>query len=398
MKVIKNGGSIIVVTDDGNILHKEGCTNEMFEEIKRTSDKNRLLFLMVDNYKGIISKRIEVDDYLNRVKDSSLLMQKNNSIYWDGVSELSMPETLVNAVIQAEKEGDKEALEAYRNFWVLMSLNPDPECRKNLFWFLERWGMKIAKCGMFIGYRNVDIKEEGCVTTYSQELCDFAVNHYERLRAQKKGTSHYIVVDAGNNKLSLLKLNPEEGVDAPRGAKVYNLKDLYAELKAVNFLVKNIGNDTVYTDHHSHSFTIKVGEVVSMPREETDSDSNVSCSRGLHIGGLGWLKQCYFGTQGLVCLVNPAKVVAVPHIDNYGKLRTCEYLPIALVDYDETGNVIPYNVQDGFESKWVTDMLYEGKLNTEEKAAYAVEIPDIPELNKTIVDDNLLAIARTYMK
>ena len=78
MKVIKNGGSIIVVTDDGNILHKEGCTNEMFEEIKRTSDKNRLLFLMVDNYKGIISKRIEVDDYLNRVKDSSLLMQKNN--------------------------------------------------------------------------------------------------------------------------------------------------------------------------------------------------------------------------------------------------------------------------------------------------------------------------------
>ena len=30
MKVIKNGGSIIVVTDDGNILHKDGCTNEMF--------------------------------------------------------------------------------------------------------------------------------------------------------------------------------------------------------------------------------------------------------------------------------------------------------------------------------------------------------------------------------
>ena len=99
-----------------------------------------------------------------------------------------------------------------------------------------------------------------------------------------------------------------------------------------------------------------------------------------------------------MCLVNPAKVVAVPHKDDYGKLRTCEYLPIALVDYDETGNVIPYNVQDGFESKWVTDMLYEGKLNTEEKAAYAVEIPNIPELNKTIVDDNLLAIARTYMK
>lgn len=99
-----------------------------------------------------------------------------------------------------------------------------------------------------------------------------------------------------------------------------------------------------------------------------------------------------------MCLVNPAKVVAVPHKDDYGKLRTCEYLPIALVEYDNTGNVIPYNVNDGFETKWVTDMLYEGKKSTEETAAYSIEIPDIPELNKTIVDDNLLAIARTYMK
>ena len=287
MKVIKNGGSIIVVTDDGNILHRNGCTNEMFEEIKQTSDKNRLLFLMVDDYKDVISKRIKVDSYLQKVQDSSILLQKENSIYWEGVSELSMPEALVNAVLKAEAEGNDEALEGYRNFWVLMSLNPDPECRKNLFWFLERWGMKIAKCGMFIGYRNVDIKEEGCVTTYSQELCDFTVENYERIRKQKKGTGSYIVVDNGNNKFSLLKLNPAEGVDAPKGSKVYNLKDLYAELKAVNFLAKNIGNDTVYTDHRSHSFTIKVGEIVSMPREETDTDSNVSCSRGLMCSPLG---------------------------------------------------------------------------------------------------------------
>lgn len=287
MKVIKNGGSIIVITDDGNILHKEGCTNEMFEEIKRTSDKNRLLFLMMDNYKDIISKKAEVDKYLNIVENSNLLIHKNNSVYWKDVSELSMPETLVNAVIKAEKNGNKEALEAYRNFWVLMSLNPDPECRKNLFWFLERWGMKIAKCGMFIGYRNVDIKKGGYVTAYSQELCDFAVSHYEKLRAQKKGTSHYIIVDTGDNKFSLLKLNLKEGIDAPKGAKVYNLKDLYAELKAVNFLVKNIGNNTEYTDHYSHSFTIKIGKVVSMPREKCNCDSSISCSWGLICSPLG---------------------------------------------------------------------------------------------------------------
>lgn len=37
----------------------------------------------------------------------------------------------------------------------------------------------------------------------------------------------------------------------------------------------------VYTDHHSHTFRIKIGEMVTMPKHLVDSDSNVECSCGL---------------------------------------------------------------------------------------------------------------------
>ncbi len=111
-----------------------------------------------------------------------------------------------------------------------MSLNPSEECRKNLYWFLQLHGLKLAKCGFFVAYRNVDTTKE-------------------------KG---------------------------------------------------------VYTDHHSHSTRIKIGEMVTLPREKCDCDSNNECSKGLHCASVKWLKKSYFGNVGLACLVNPADVVAVP--------------------------------------------------------------------------------------
>lgn len=398
MNIIKNGNTIIVVTNNGDIYHKNDCSDESLEALKNAKNDEEVTAIMCPAVQDVIARKQEISNYFERVKDSNILSQRGESIYWDVVSKLSMPETLVNAVLKAEAEDNQDALEAYHNFWVLMSLNPDAECRKNLFWFLDKWGMKISKSGMFIGYRNVDIKNKGYSISYSQELCDFVVAQYDKVKKNKKSPFNYLVVDYSDGLYCCNMLNKSFNMEDYEDYPNYILGEVYAELKAVNFIAKNVGDDTVYTDHHSHTFTIKVGEKVSMPREETDTDSNVSCSRGLHIGGLGWLKKNYFGDQGLVCLVNPAKVVAVPHIDDYGKLRTCEYLPIALVDYDEHGEVIPYNVEDGFDSKWVKDLIYDGDRATETSAAYAMEIPDIPELSKALVDENLYNIAKNSMK
>ena len=304
-KIIRIDNKIIVILDNGCKYEKEDITDEEFDKICNLSD-DELMIMFNPQYEEVKS----IEKVINNVENSNLLIKKGDSVYFKGVSELSLPKELVEAIIKAEINNDELKLEAYRNFWTLMSLNPNEECRKNLFWFLTRYDMTIAKCGFFVGYRNVD-------TT---------------------------------------------------------------------------GEEGVYTDHHSHTFRIKIGEMVTMPRGKCDCDSSVSCSRGLHIGGKGWLKQNYYGNIGLACLVDPSQVVAVPKVDDYGKLRTCAYLPIKVIKYNEYDDVIPLDVEDGFDCSYVTKVIYEGLMGTED-SPYKITIPNIKGINKESIQDKLLDIA-----
>lgn len=45
--------------------------------------------------------------------------------------------------------------------------------------------------------------------------------------------------------------------------------------------VQTTANPGIYTDHYTHTFKIKIGEMVVLDREKCDSDSSVSCSKGL---------------------------------------------------------------------------------------------------------------------
>ena len=308
-KVIRINNKVIVILNNGCKFEKDNITDEVFEIICNSSD-DELMKMFNPQYEKELEEAENVKRVINSVEDSNLLIKKGDSIYFNGVSELSLPKELVEAIITAENNNDELKLEAYKNFWTLMSLNPNEECRKNLFWFLTKYDMTIAKCGFFVGYRNVDTTEE-------------------------------------------------EGI---------------------------------YTDHHSHTFKIKIGEMVTMSREKCDCDSSVSCSKGLHIGGKGWLKQNYFGNTGLACLINPADVVAVPKIDDYGKLRTCAYLPIEVIKYDENEDVIPLDVEDGFDCSYVTKVIYEGITSTEE-SPYKIKIPEVNGINKESIQDRLLDIA-----
>ena len=308
-KLIRINNKVIVILNNGCKFEKENVTDEVFDTICNSSDEE--LMIMFNPKSAEELKEAEsVKEIINNVEDSNLLVKKGDSIYFKGVSELSLPKELVEAILTAESNNDELKLEAYRNFWTLMSLNPNEECRKNLFWFLTKYDMTIAKCGFFVGYRNVDTTSE-------------------------------------------------EGV---------------------------------YTDHHSHTFKIKIGEMVTMPREKCDCDSSISCSRGLHIGGKGWLKRNYYGNTGLACLINPADTIAVPKIDNYGKLRTCAYLPIEVIKYNEHDDVIPLDVEDGFDCSYVTKVIYEGITGTE-NSPYEIKIPEVKGIDKESIQDKLLDIA-----
>ena len=102
-----------------------------------------------------------------------------------------------------------------------------------------------------------------------------------------------------------------------------------------------------------------------------------------------------------MCLVNPTQVIAVPWQDEeYGKLRCCAYLPIAIAKYDYNGSIIPYTTESGMEEPYVTTILYDGAMATEKEATYVIPNPTEDNLDiKTSksVSDKLIEVARKHI-
>ena len=310
-KVIKVDNKVTVFLENGEIIEKE-ITEDKFKKVVKAQTDEEVLKLLCPEYQKSVELHNNALTLVEKIQKSELLSMRGDVVYWEEVSCLSVPEELVKVIIKAEEEHNELKISTYRNFWTLMSLNPDERCRKNLFWFLQKYGMTISRCGFFVGYRNVDKTEE----------------------------------------------------------------------------------ENVFTDHHSHTFKIRIGEMVTMDRDKCDTVQENTCSSGLHIGGKGWLKKNYYGDTGLACLINPADVVAVPPYDNYGKLRTCAYLPMDIIHYDETSNVIPLDVEDGFDCSYVTKVIYEGTMGTKEDSTYKINIPEIPGTTVESIQDKLLEIAK----
>lgn len=228
-KVIKVDNKVTVFLENGESIEKE-VTEDEFKKVVEAQTDEEVLKLLCPEYQKSIESHNNALTLIEKIQKSKLLSMRGDVVYWEEVSCLSVPEELAKAIIKAEEEHNELKISTYRNFWTLMSLNPDERCRKNLFWFLQKYGMTISRCGFFVGYRNVDKTEE----------------------------------------------------------------------------------ENVFTDHHSHTFKIRIGEMVTMDRDKCDTVQENTCSTGLHIGGRGWLKENYFGDTGLACLINPADVVAVP--------------------------------------------------------------------------------------
>ena len=158
-KVIKVDNKVTVFLNNGNFV--EGTvTDEEFNKIVNSQSDNEVLKILFPEYRKEVESRNQVLSTIEKLRQSKLLRMYDNTIYWDNVSSLSIPIELAEAIVDAELEHNDLKISTYRNFWTLMSLNPDERCRKNLFWFLKRYGMTISRCGFFVGYRNVDKTEE----------------------------------------------------------------------------------------------------------------------------------------------------------------------------------------------------------------------------------------------
>lgn len=188
-KIIKLDRTVIVLFEDGSYLQRDDVSEEEFNTIIKNKDNDVEVFkIMNPQYSSIVEKVEYTNNLIDKIKNSKILTMNKDSVYWMEVSRLSLPIELVKCILNAEENNDEIKLDTYKNFWTLMSLNPDEECRKNLFWFLEKNGLIISRCGFFVAYRNVVPTKEkhiytdahsgttrieiGKVVTMPREKCD----------------------------------------------------------------------------------------------------------------------------------------------------------------------------------------------------------------------------------
>lgn len=392
MKIIRVMDTITVVLSNGEIISSSTCSDEMFNDIyQNQSDEDYVKSILLPEFQVKRKVAEAQKELFDGMSDSKYLTTKGNSVYILSISELSLPEDLIKAFMNAETSGNQELIDTYMNFWTLVSLNPDSRCRQNMFWFLNKYGMKISKSGLFVGYRNVGVKKHG--DKYDPNLVKFISSEYARIKfVSKKSPKDYLVYkDDSTDPITFQVKKKTTPASSENEELVGNLSEMYLQLSDVEV-------STIYTDQHTRTFEIKLGEVVSMPRNKCDTVQENSCSRGLHVAGRNWLEENYFGEVGLMVLVNPADVVAVPPIDNYGKMRTCAYYPVSVVDFGPDGHIIEIPIEDGFEDDFMEKICYSGTFNNDDSNPYSVVIPDLPEIDKSKINKRLLSMAKTLNK
>lgn len=83
-----------------------------------------------------------------------------------------------------------------------------------------------------------------------------------------------------------------------------------------------------FKDHYTKSVDNSVGNIVEMPREKVDDNSNNTCSNGFHCCSEEYLKSFWYNTDNsrfLKVIVDPKDVVSIPVDYNFAKMRTCRY-------------------------------------------------------------------------
>jgi hypothetical protein len=308
----------------------------------------------------------------------------NNQWYLKGYT-IPMPIPLVMRINTYLEQG--APIDALVNFWMLCMANPDSRARTDLFSFADRYNFPITPFGYFVGYKSVYVKkspssaldvlclddiEDPHVLGHGNTLTgldDASIEDLKKtadlwvVRVMDSGEKFYMITDPeGLTEEAFLDKHeeeiwditehlPDEGADWDNSVHEYFTATYMGSYKKALDKVKTIsGIDTAestFTDIHSQTFTIKLGEVVNMPRHQCDPDPERTCSSGLHIGAPGYVKGFGGGYERriIACLVNPAHVVAVPVDYSYEKMRVCEYFPYAISDFDKADNLNEIDTQ-----------------------------------------------------
>ena len=333
--------NLTIVLQDGSIISKSNATENDVQEIKLATTESEILRIVkdVNIQQEKITEELTREDIEMYSEGFELFKYlddfytEGNTVYLSGTNR-SLPDLLVKKFIEIitrvdkvfseeslqEKLNKNEEYLSHKKFFMWCCLNPNAQSAEDLYGFLEKHNMKIDRHGNFYAYRRVKT-----VGNDSKELVDFISNTYNKIKAVwKKSPKKFKVVTVPGSKKYELKQSD------------FNVENTeYVCLGDLEYLYLNLPNmkENRYTSAHTGEEDYRVGNVISMPRNEGDDNNSVSCSMGFHAASKEY-DYSGFGDQDILVIINPMHVLAVPK-GEIGKLRTCKWFFAMTLEKDE---------------------------------------------------------------
>jgi len=275
-KITPTDVTVIINGNHKRVRKDSPDSSEVIELVKLHNASN-----VAQEREDIVTKIEELCNPAKKIElksDGRFEFDGTSAMFLKGTSD-AIPEFLAKKLLKYID--DKLDVEPLVNFWKNVLLNPDKGVRQQLFGFLEHNGHPITDKGYFLAYKAVQIARK-----------------YD--------------VETGEEIVSV-------SYDGDTGERVEEV----------------LNQSMSFKPYHSgaHGMVVKVGEPITMPREDCDSDPYQTCSAGLHVGSMDYVHD--FGYRDgviLEVLVSPRNVVAVPEDYNNTKMRCCEYYPIAITN------------------------------------------------------------------
>lgn len=320
---------------NGELLTKSQATEDDFISVQNSISEEEIKVIMYGKefleekevkYKEI-KKYNAFKDGVNKLTKFKDFEVKEDSVYFKGIDR-SLPQLMVERLLEIVSIEDttdttlnnNTEYTSIKRFFMWCCLNPRAEVANDLYTFLMNNSFRITKQGFFAALRNVVTVE----TPGSNELVHFISNSFNKIKAVwKKNPKNYVVIkEDGIYKFE--KANPH-GVH--RGEIIGHLDELYLDLPN--------REENRFTDAHTGTFDIRVGQIVSMPMEECNWNTADCGHSGLHFTS-DEIHYVGCGDTSVLVLINPMKVVGI----GTSKGRCYEYLPIMTVPTDEASKLL----------------------------------------------------------
>lgn len=405
LKIKMVGTTLTAVTKSGKIYSKVNATLDSFYKLEEatTIQEVEAIFYSADKLKSTeVKKQEEIQEkkvsksfeVLSSFRD--MFIVKDESVYLnrEGIDHRSMPKLLVEkfaGIIIAMNERPSsipedeylKAIDILVRFWEKCCLCPSAQSAEDLYGFLQKHKFKIDEYGNFYTYRRV-LRVDDKSTQLEKDLVDFVSNAYNKVKAVWKEKPAKYDVYKKDKEFKITKSEKVKG--QIKAIKIGDLEELYT--KSLSSMKGNR-----FTDHHTKREDYRVGEIISMPRYQGDSDNKVSCGSGYHVASKAY-NYSGFGDTPILAIVNPIDVLSVPRGEE-GKMRVCRWFFAMTLDPKEEhilddDRFDVRHLGDVFEAKCLENLSeHVEKIYAEEVKSHKFKLPSMEKDNISKVIVNL---------